>query len=104
MEDGKPVSQPRGAFQGREERFSGSVVLQPLRIPASTSRNKSTTRFILENDLVTFHDFLKLPAWHDVRDARIRVDGGDFYFSDQLAVAAYHENALVPSACFLANV
>ena len=27
---GMPVSQPRGEFQGRSERFSGSVVLQPV--------------------------------------------------------------------------
>src|SRR5881628_1603738 len=104
MEDGSPVSQPRGAFQGRDERFSGSVVLQPVRIPASTSRNKRTARFISKNNLISFHNLLKLPAWDHVGNARVRVNGCHFYFSAQLAIAAHHENAFGPSACFLTNV
>jgi hypothetical protein len=37
IDEGKPCSQPRGLFHGRADMLSGSVVLQPVAIPASTT-------------------------------------------------------------------
>jgi hypothetical protein len=39
MELGKPFSQPCGAFQGRSERFSDSVLAQPPKTTATKTSN-----------------------------------------------------------------
>jgi len=46
IDEGKPLSHPRGEFHGRSERFSGSVVAHPVkrRPPQITSNAKKRTR------------------------------------------------------------
>ena len=68
-----PCSQPRGAFHGRAERFSGSVLLQPVTTAASTSKRSANARFMLLHveDLIAFHHVTKLPARHNVGNTAV---------------------------------
>src|SRR5436190_8152349 len=62
-DEGRPVSQPLGEFQGRSARFSDSVVAQPevIRMVLTSTRAKRAKRnsfFISVKNLVPFHDFI----------------------------------------------
>ena len=44
IDEGNPVSQPRGEFHGRSERFSDSVVAQPVKINEALARTAAKSK------------------------------------------------------------
>src|SRR5438874_11843693 len=44
IDEGNPVSQPRGEFHGRSERFSDSVVAQPVKINEALARSDTKSK------------------------------------------------------------
>src|SRR5207237_4554672 len=94
---GRPFCQVVGAFQGREDKFSDSVVLQPLAIRIIANKitpNKMARKdtFISVNDTVAFHHFCELPAGHNIGNAAFRQDTHNLDFGDEFAVATDHHH------------
>lgn len=80
---GMPCSQLFGAFQGRSDMFSCSVVAQPEESSATPAANVSKSIFRcfivlrLENDLVAFHQLILLPFLQDIRHGTVWLNVGD---------------------------
>src|SRR3954470_1284918 len=89
MEEGNPLSQPRGEFHGRSERFSGSVVAHPVNSNAapkrtSASKVKRSRVFIrlINQHLITFFDRGNFPAGHHIGNAAFWLHCGYADFCD----------------------
>lgn len=95
MDEGNPVSQPRGEFHGRSERFSDSVVAQPVKTNAALASSASNSRkrrisfiSIRRDNQISFAHRSHLPAGHNIRDAALGLHAGDFDLCHQFAVVA----------------
>ena len=88
-EEGMPVSQLLGEFQGRSARFSASVVAQPevskrVLVRTTAKRVRRIMVFILVKDLVAFHYLIEFPAWNNIRNAAVGLDAGDTHLGHEL--------------------
>src|SRR5665213_1929032 len=93
-----PFSQVCGAFHGRTESLSDSVVAQPEIIAASESSAMKSSRCatrkfisgsrVRRGDFVAFKNLAQFPARNDVGDAAVFLNIADDHLGDQLAFAA----------------
>jgi len=94
MLTGTPFSQPCGAFHGRTEELSGSLVSQPVRPQRTDAIAKSKIHradFISGGrvrgaDDVALDDFTKIPAMNDIGNAAVFFNRPDDEFCHQPAV------------------
>src|ERR1051325_6784906 len=101
MDVGKPCSQSRGTFHGREETLSGSSEAQPAANNArkaaahraKTNFDPSGEIFILVENLVAFDEISILPLRKDVGEAAVRFNRGNLYFAHQFSITVHQHLA-----------
>ena len=73
-------------------------------MPSKAWRSSGSRGRVGGDDLVAFHDFAQFPARHDIGDASVFLDAGDFDFGDQFPGAINEKFTVFENALVLSDV